>query len=229
MITLLVSSEELCGTGLEIAGSRYRHLFRARRRGSDEKLRLTDGQGRARWARIDQIDRLSARLRLESAAPPNESGLRVTLVVAAPRAQRAAWMVEKVTEVGVVAVRLVNSERTVRRYGGATLDRLRRVAGAAVEQCHRAVVPEITGMHDWDELDALLSQSDDRWMLDTAGGERLVARGGSVALIVGPEGGWSRRERLDLEALGCRAANLGPRTLRVETAAVVGCARILLG
>ncbi len=229
MITLLVSAQELLGDNLEVSGLPYRHLFRARRLASGERLRLTDGRGQARWARVVRVGGQTARLRLGDAAPDNEPALRVTLLVAAPKPQRAAWLVEKGTEVGVAAVRLVRSRRAQRQYGPGTLERLRRVAAAAVEQCHRSVVPEITGRHDWEELEELLESIDERWMLDPEGKEHLVARGVSAALLVGPEGGWGDDERQELLARGCRAADLGARTLRVETAAVVGCARLLLG
>jgi 16S rRNA (uracil1498-N3)-methyltransferase len=229
LITLLVSREELQERDIEISGSAYRHLFRARRLPSEARLRLTDGWGRARWARVERIERRSARLHLEEEAPDNEAEMRLHLLIAPPKPQRASWLVEKATEVGVEAVRLLSSERSAPGYGPATLERLRRVAAAAVEQCHRSFVPEITGMHGWEKLDELLASSRQRWMLDPEGGESLQAGEGSAVLLVGPEGGWTPDERQDLLARGCRAAGLGPRTLRVETAAVVGCGRLLLG
>jgi 16S rRNA (uracil1498-N3)-methyltransferase len=72
-----------------------------------------------------------------------------------------------------------------------------------------------------------------RWVLDTAAegdgawGEAGVA-GTSGALLVGPEGGWSDRERGELRAAGWRVVRLGARVLRAETAAVVGAAALLL-
>ncbi len=229
MITLLVSPEELQEQELEVSGSAYRHLFRARRLPSAVRLRLTDGCGRARWARVERIQRRSARLRLGEEAPDNEAGLRLHLLTAPPETRRASWLVEKATEIGVAAVRLLSTERTARGYGTATLERLRRVAAAAVEQCHRSSIPEITGVHGWDEVDELLSPSRQRWMLDPDGGESLRTGERSAVLLVGPEGGWTPAERQDLLARGCQVAGLGPRTLRVETAAVVGCGRLLLG
>jgi 16S rRNA (uracil1498-N3)-methyltransferase len=50
----------------------------------------------------------------------------------------------------------------------------------------------------------------------------------SCAVLVGPEGGWTDVERPAARALGFEPLNLGPRTLRVETAALVAAARLLL-
>ena len=65
--------------------------------------------------------------------------------------------------------------------------------------------------------------------LDIAAGEsRFAAADGSEAvLLVGPEGGWTEAERSDLAAAGALPFSLGPRVLRVETAAVVGAALAL--
>ena len=57
---------------------------------------------------------------------------------------------------------------------------------------------------------------------------RWSQRGSSGALLVGPEGGWSREEAGELDQLGCRAVSLGPRILRVETAAIAASALLLI-
>ena len=63
------------------------------------------------------------------------------------------------------------------------------------------------------------------------GGEawRPGAGAGRLALVIGPEGGWSDAEAAALDDLGCRATALGPTVLRVETAAVVAAALALAG
>jgi 16S rRNA (uracil1498-N3)-methyltransferase len=165
MITLLVLPAELAAGEVEVAGDAYRHLFRARRLAAGERVRVTDGAGRARWGEVARVERARATLVLGGAAPANEPPLRLELLVATLRPERAAWLVEKATELGVAAVRFVHSERAPREPGAGALDRLRRVAAAALEQSHGSLLPELSGAHPWAEVPAL--GGGDRWVLDT--------------------------------------------------------------
>lgn len=227
MHTLLLTPETLDGATATVEGEAYRHLFRAARVRVGDALRVVDGAGRARSARVERVDRRRAALTLGEPAPSLEPPLAVELFVAAPRPQRAAWLVEKATEVGCRAVRFLATERSPRRFGGEQIERLGRVAAAAVEQCGRARVPAVSGPHEAAELEELVAALPRRLALDPegAGGWGEAA---DTALFVGPEGGWTPVERRLLADLGCRRVELGPRILRVETAAVVGAARVLL-
>lgn len=230
MITLLVSPAELGASELWIEGDRHRHMFRARRLTVGDRLRLVDGAGRARRADVERLDRERALLRLSAVERVPGPRCEVELLVAPPRPPRATWLVEKATELGVAAVRFIGGERAPRRYGEATLDRLRRVAAAALEQSRQARLPELSGVHPWQDLESLLAGSGDRRRLER-GGEawRQGAGAGRLALVIGPEGGWSDAEASALDDLGCRATALGPTVLRVETAAVVAAALALAG
>jgi 16S rRNA (uracil1498-N3)-methyltransferase len=229
---------------LEIEGDAYRHLFRARRLAAGDRLRVVDGAGRARWGQIVAVGRRAARVALAGPAPTHEPWRRLELLVPTLRPERAAWLVEKATEIGVVAVRFCNTERAPRDLGGGTLERLRRVAAAAVEQCHRARCPEISGPHPLAELTgapapaATAGGAARRWLLDP-GAPSLgfapppAAASGAGAdrdarLLVGPEGGWAPAELTALQAAGWRLVALGGRVLRVETAAVAGGVLLLL-
>ncbi len=234
MITVLLRPEDLERDRVEVAGDSYRHLFRARRLARGARLRVIDGRGRARWAEADRVERRQAALTLGSPAPDHEPAYRLRLLVAALRSERASWLVEKATEIGVREIAFIATERTPRKYAPASLERLRRVAAAAVEQSHRSWLPEVSGVEPWEAVTARLTRegadSGDLYYLDldsgASGGWR--AEGGSGTVLVGPEGGWSRSEVRELERVGCRAVSLGPRTLRVETAAVAAAARLLL-
>jgi len=228
MITLLVSPEQLDLATTEVQGDTFRHLFKARRLAVDAEIRLVDGHGRAHWSKVLEVGPTSARLQIGNEAPAHEPCVRLELLTPVLRPQRLTWLVEKATEVGVAAIRLIHSERAPRRCGAQTLQRLSRVAAAAVEQCHRAVVPEITGAHGWSEIPAVLETSEERWLLEPGETERSgVEPGTSVAVIVGPEGGWTESETEFLLSLGCRRIGLGPTVLRTETAAIVGSALLL--
>ncbi len=227
---LLVSPAELAGERVMVEGEPYRHLFRARRLATDARLRLVDGEGRARWAEVAAIDRRHAELRLLDPAPAHDPARRIELFVAAPRPERAAWLVEKATELGVAAVRFVASQRAVRGVDEKSLARLRRIAGAALEQCGGARLPVLSGPHDLGELPQLLDPRSAAYLLDPGTTAQLLAGGaGPAALLVGPEGGWSDGEAAALAAAGALRVRLGERVLRVETAAIAAAALLLIG
>ncbi len=249
MITHVVEPSEWDAEVVEIQGDAYRHLFRARRLAKGEWIRLVDGTGRASRAEIVEIDRKTARLCPGELLPSGEPKNHVELIVGTPKNERASWLVEKATEIGVHAVRFLSTQRSPRSYGDNVLARLRRVAVAAVEQCHRARVPEITGVHSWSELPDLIEALPARWFFDTAAdtaagtaadtaadtaagtvadGSVLLPQEEPAVVLIGPEGGWGDPEREEIRHLGGRPVSLGPRVLRVETAATAAAARLLL-
>jgi len=231
MITLLIAPVLFDAPEIKVEGDAYRHLFRARRVEAGAEVRVVDGKGRARWGRVARVDRTTAAVSLGDPAPDREPAFRLSLLVPTCRPEPAAWLVEKGTEVGVSAVHFLNMARAPRELGSGTLDRLRRVAAAAVEQCHRSRLPEVTGPHDWKEIGPLAGAGG-RWFLDPeADGAPALTNDPATTegvLLVGPEGGLAPDERQDLLAAGWRPVGLGERILRLETAAVVGAALILL-
>ena len=120
----LLAPEGIVGEELRVEGEPYKHLFRARRLAVGDRLRVVDGRGRARWAEVARVDRAAASLALGEPAPVNEPGVRLELLVPTLRPERASWMVEKVTELGVRAIRFLHTERAPRHFGEGTLDRL---------------------------------------------------------------------------------------------------------
>ena len=229
MTTLMVDAARLAADRLEVRAAEHRHLFRARRLGPGDRLRIVDGQGGARWGEVRKVGRHDATVTLLEPAPSNEPALQLDLLVAAPRPQRASWLIEKATEIGAQRIGLLASNRSPRRYGPGTVERLRRVARAALEQSERSRLPQITGPHEWDTVASLLT-AEERWLLDPAAEPRPLRcrpETRTAVLLVGPEGGFTAEERDTLLRLGCRSRSLGRRVLRVETAAVVGAALLL--
>lgn len=188
--TLVVPPEALAAATWRIEGEAHHHLFRVKRLTVGAPLRLTDGAGRARFAEVLTISKRDALARLGEGAPGNESALAVELFVAPPKPERAAWLVEKATEVGVAAVRFLPAERGARDLGEAQLARLRRVATAAVEQSGRAVVPAIGASVPLPAVIEELSAAGAAIRALDAGGSpvELVAGAAAVAVLVGPEG-----------------------------------------
>lgn len=238
MISLLVDPAVFGLPEVKVEGDSYRHLFRARRVEAGETLRVIDGRGQARWGKVARVDRTSATVTLGDPAPAAEPAFRLELLVPTCRLERASWLVEKSTELGVYGIHFLNTVRAPRELGEGSLDRLRRVAAAALEQCHGSRLPEITGPHPWRDVARLVDHltgaaGPRRWFLDTEAAAAADTGWGEVegdagALLVGPEGGWDTGERRDLLTAGWRPVHLGDRVLRLETAALVGAAMLLL-
>ena len=214
----------------------HHHLFKVKRLQAGERLRVVDGQGHARWAKIAGIDKRAARLELGEAAPANEPRLAVEIFVAAAKPDRIAWLVEKATEIGVVAIHFIPTEREARPVESSQLARLRRIAISAVEQSGRSVVPLLTteaGLRE--AIAGARAAGLATVVLDSAaaGAGRALdpdAGGtGRLGLFVGPEGGWSPGEQDLFRSMEVPAGSLGPTVLRVETAAVVAAGLALCG
>lgn len=215
-----------------VEGDAHHHLFKVKRLQAGERLRLVDGEGRARWAEIVGIDKRAARLALGEPAPANEPERQVVVYVAAAKPERIAWLVEKATEIGVTAIRFVPTDREARSMESSQLARLRRIAISAVEQSGRALVPDLALEEGLRPAIAGARAAKTRLAVLDAGGlpaGPLLAGSDRCGLFVGPEGGWSPEERGLFRSAELPAASLGPTVLRVETAAVVAAGLALSG
>ena len=213
---------------VRVEGDAYRHLFRARRLAAGDAVRVVDGKGGAWSARVASVGRSSAEIEVVGPVTAGEPARRLEVWAAPPKIGRAAWMVEKLTELGATAIHFCRAERSAREYGDGNLERLRRVARAAVEQSGRSVVPAVTGVCSWEETLAGVARAPEVWLLDAASGTSApVARESLLALLVGPEGGWTPRDLEGILPLVPERVSLGATTLRTETAAVAGAALAL--
>lgn len=138
----------------------------------------------------------------------------VAVLTALPKGERADWMLQKVTEVGVDEIVLVDCERSVVRWNGERrdrqLERARRIVAAAAAQARRAWLPTLRGPLRFSEV----APSEGTARGDVNGGPITPA---TRSVMIGPEGGWSATEA----AAALPSVGLGPQVLRTETAAVV--------
>lgn len=211
-----------------LEGDVFHHLVRVRRLEAGETLQVVDGEGHCRAARLGEIGKKSARLVLLEKLPARDPERRLHLMVGALRPERASWLVEKATELGVFALRFLQTERTPRQYSQGRFERYDKVAAAALEQCLGARLPQITGVHAFTEIAKLLPQGAPAYVLDPLASEGLPSPAPTeVAVLIGPEGGFSPAELEALRGLGVRGAGLGQRILRVESAAIAAAALML--
>lgn len=192
------------------------HVVRVLRLRDGEPLTVSDGVGRWRSCRLSGGDlRVDGEIVVEDA-----SAAPVSLCVAMPKGDRADWLVQKCTEVGVDRIVILSAERSVVRWDGERgerhVERLRRVAREAAAQSRRVWLPEVVGpVRPADVL------SDGAVAVAEPGGRPFGPDDTTVA--IGPEGGWSSAEL----ALAGDYVCLGPHILRVETAAIVAATMML--
>ncbi|HET7453670.1 MAG TPA: RsmE family RNA methyltransferase [Thermoanaerobaculia bacterium] len=206
---------------VSLEGPERRHA-RARRLGTGDAVRLLDAAGAEAEGAIERSTRDGCTIRVGAVRRrPAEPG--VEILVAAIRAPRLAWLVEKATEIGAAAVTIVGSERSQRRRvedAGNDLARLVRIAREAAAQSGQSTPPAIAGPIPPDEALARARSSASAILLDASGDPFPGALAAPAAVWVGPEGGWSPEEIARSEDAGWRRARLPGATLRTETAAI---------
>ncbi|MFO0729063.1 MAG: 16S rRNA (uracil(1498)-N(3))-methyltransferase [Myxococcota bacterium] len=188
-----------------------------------DRVELFDGAGGYASAEITRAESREVEAELEEplqAAEPDPP--RITLIQAVGKSDKIDQVIRQASELGVARVVVVTTERTVAERQHK-LERWRGIAEDGTRVSGRYFVPEIVGvlsLPTWLEepraaLSLLLDGGAERSMKD------ILDRASpplSLALAVGPEGGFSPQERFMLESKGFLRARLGRHTLRTETA-----------
>ena len=209
------------------------HLVRVLRLQAGDACVLFNGDGRDYDARIVVAGKREARAEIIAARPvANESPLRITLLQGIARGEKMDWILQKATELGVARILPVDSERSEVKLDAARaqkrLAHWREVVVSACEQSGRAVVPDVLAPQPLAQ--AAPFQEGRGLLLDPQGTSSLATLGGQAfdacTLAIGPEGGWSPRDRGQLDAAGYEGMRLGPRILRTETAGIAAVAAL---
>jgi 16S rRNA (uracil1498-N3)-methyltransferase len=194
------------------------HLERVLRLRAGDPMVLGDGAGRWRPAVLTADVEVTGAI--ESVAPPEPA---ITVAFALVKGDKPELVVQKLTELGVDRIVPFRAARSVVRWdddkAAKAADRLRAVARAATQQCHRPWLPEVEPVAGFDELLGRAGVA----LADRAGPAPGLAR---PVVLVGPEGGWSVEERAAATARGVPSVRLGPHVLRAETAAVAAAAAL---
>lgn len=219
------------GVLVSLEGDEARHLARVRRIAVGETVELFNGRGFATQAEVLAVGRQGVRLRPSGPLLPDRvAPVDLTLATAVPKGERFDWLIEKATELGVARLIPIVTERSVVDPRPAKLDRLRRAVIEACKQCGRNRLMTIEQTRPWDDL--LRAASGGIRYLSHPHGLAFPAwpcppRGGAAWMAIGPEGGFTEPEVVRAREAGWVSVGLGSSLLRIETASVVGCARVL--
>ncbi|NLX98279.1 MAG: 16S rRNA (uracil(1498)-N(3))-methyltransferase [Rhodopirellula sp.] len=212
-----------------LTGAEAHHLLHVMRAKPGAEVLLFDGSGVELLARVETVARSEVELAvLQRREVDRELPCTLTLGVSLPKGERQKWLIEKTVELGLARLVPLVTERTVAQPAGAALTRLRRSVVEASKQCGRNRLMEVGEPQDFLRFVRDAPKASPRWLAHPATGQgstaatRLASRPtGEVYLAVGPEGGFTAKEVATAMAAGWESIDLGPRVLRVETAALL--------
>ena len=217
------------GQVIELAPDKAHYLGHVLRLRVGQSVALFNGEDAADFdARIDVIGKNSARLTILERHPRDlDPTIEITLIQAVGRFDSLDLIMQKATELGIGDILLFNAERTQHPLKSNRIDRKlahwAAIIESACEQCGRNTLPGIEFVRDLAHCLPALAAAN-RLLLDFSGGSLADFSPANPAqalqFLVGPEGGLSDRERDMCLAHGFTGCSLGPRVLRMETAAI---------
>ena len=211
-----------------IEGDHAKHLTNVLRVEVGQKYEISDNR-HAYLAEVESARKNNVVFRTLEKLEPEAARVQVTLCAALIKFDHFEWMLEKTTELGaseIVPVIATRTDRGLDKAAEKRVERWRRIGLEASQQARRQFLPEI---HDAVPFrTAVKQEARYRYVLDeVAGGASLLAALPSlrtaedtVAMMIGPEGGWTDAEREQFVAAGWTRVTMGATVLRAETAAI---------
>jgi 16S rRNA (uracil1498-N3)-methyltransferase len=211
---------------LLVEGSEGRHAVEVLRLAPGERVRVGDGRGTIAEGDVVAAGaeglRVAVRARFEVPEPAPE----FVLVQALPKGDHGPLAVDLATELGVDRIVPWTAARCVTRWRedrvAKGVQKWRSAARAASKQSRRPRIPEVTDPMTTREVCGMLADVDLAVVLHEQArrplAELQIPRTGTIAVVVGPEGGLTDGEVVAFRAAGAEAVRLGPEVLRTSTA-----------
>ena len=222
-LATLPSAALLPSATVELDGPEAHHLLHVLRAKVGDHLGLFNGNGDEALAEIVNIRKRSAELQiLESWSVPPEPNT-LTIATAMPKGDRARWLIEKSTELGVTRVIPLRTQRSIVEPGESKMDKLEQAVITACKQCGRSHLMQINSLTPFANL---LRELPPVTLIAHPSVPQSVSQAfdqsgqQSALMLIGPEGGFTDEEFAAAVTAGAIPVQLGPHILRIETAAI---------
>lgn len=212
-------SGEIRDAVIEPDEEEQRHIRVLRIREGEEVI-CTDGKGNVHQCKAE-LGKKSTSFRILHSEVKKEEGAKLTLAIAPTKnIDRLEWLIEKAVEVGVHEILLFKGEHSERPL--IKLERLQRVAIAAMKQSQRAILPHITPLEEFQAIIAHpcahkylahCAEDSEKKLL-----QNILPSQQEALIAIGPEGDFSVNEIQTAKSHGIHAVSLGDARLRTETA-----------
>jgi len=236
MTRFFVTPEEMAGNSISITGENAAHAKVLRLKAGEEVM-VCDGQGNECLCRVETADGQYTLTVVSRAASETEAGVRVSVYMALPKADKLEHVIQKATELGAYEIVTFPTARCVSRPDEKSLskklDRWQKIAASAAEQSGRGRIPQVVVLTSYDAALKRAAQCDKaivfyenehattlRQALESAPFQ-------SVSILSGPEGGFEEWEISKAREAGLQVCTLGRRILRCETAPLCGLSAIM--
>jgi len=220
---LHVADDLSAGARLDLPREQAHYLTTVIRKTVGDAVRVFNGAGGEWRAEIESVSKKSTQLVVQEQLRAPIASPDITLLFAPVRKHRTAFIIEKGTELGVRTFQPVLTART--QFPRLNVDKARLQAIEAAEQTERLDIPEVREARalldvvgEWGDMPLLFADEAG----DAQPAKDVCAKlSAPVAILIGPEGGFTDAERTELRAMkNVHPVTLGPRILRADTAAV---------
>lgn len=206
-----------------VDGPEAHHLLHVMRTQVGDQVVLFDGLGAEAEAVVIALDRRAVTLEVDAVRQCSlELSTAIHLAVALPKGDRQRWLVEKCVELGVSSLTPLTSAHSVAQPTDKAMQRLQRAVIEASKQCGRNLLMLLASSCSLETWLRTAPSSASRWIAHPTNEASRLDVGGAeeVYLTVGPEGGFDPQELELARQCQWQCVSLGPRILRVETAAL---------
>ncbi len=232
MPRFFVTPDRITDSTVTISGDDAFHISRSLRMAAGEHITVCDMQGHEFDCRLVGFGTDVTAEIISVSDSLTEPPFSATVWQALPKGDKLDTVIQKSVECGASGIALFESEHCIVRYDRASdakkSERRARIAAEAAKQSGRGIIPSVASPVSFDEMLRRASSADLPLFCYEAEGTlplgRLIARASlperpTVAIVVGPEGGFSPDEAARAEKAGMLMVGLGPRILRTETVA----------
>jgi 16S rRNA (uracil1498-N3)-methyltransferase len=196
----------------------------------NDKVTVFDNTGNEYLCSVAELGNKQVILGVRDKKPAKRTRTRLTVACAIPKKAKMDEIIDKLTQLGVDIIIPLETERVLVRMDTETkkarLKRWQKIAQSAAEQSQRATVPLVEAIETMKEV-LVLSRNFNLKLIATLSGERKhvrkvisEAKPGSILILIGPEGDFTRGEVELATNVGFVPVSLGDYVLRVDTAAI---------
>ena len=236
-----VKREDIRSNQVLISGQDAQHISESLRLSAGDTVTVLDGEGMEYEVVLEEVSSRSVRGKVQSAQKRKPAvTVRIALFNALPKgAEKVKFVLRRGTEIGLSEIGFFSSARSVPRIGGSErrtdkLGRWQRIATDAAKQCRRVTLPRIRLFEDipemlehcgsYDLVVVAWEEEERRRLRDVM---KSAGKVDSVAVIIGPEGGFDKNEVQLVEKHGARVFSMGKQILRSEFAGIAAATMIM--